>query len=293
MRVLVTGATGLIGRRLIERLGQSAEVFAVARGEPGPQVEGVQWLHQDLTEALDHSVLPGAVDGVVHLAQSERYRDFPDGAEDIFAVNVHSTFRLLEYARAVGAQHFVLASTGGIYGYRADPIDESTPLAPSSPYFRSKRIAELLLDDYGAFFAGVALRFFFVYGAGPGRGLVSRVAQQLLADEEIVIEGRPGVRLNPIYVDDAAAAIEAGLGLGASTTVNVAGAEVVDLTELVEMLAAELGREARIRHDEGGEPAGDMVSATTRMRDELGVLPATALKDGLRLVADSLVGQPG
>ncbi len=44
------------------------------------------------------------VDAVVHLAQSERYRDFPDGAEDVFAVNVQSTAGAAASTRAVPAR---------------------------------------------------------------------------------------------------------------------------------------------------------------------------------------------
>lgn len=290
MKVLVTGATGLIGRHLLEALAgdHQLQLVALTRGEPPEGSEAVEWVRQDLTEPLDPAVLPESIDMVVHLAQSERYRDFPAGADDLFAVNVHSTNRLLEYARGAGAATFVLASTGGVYGSSPTPVAEDDPLTLTQPYFRSKRIAELLLDNYAEYFAPVALRFFFVYGPGPesNQGLVNRLTERILAGEQIVIDGDPGMRINPLYVSDAAAAIAAACGLDCQATINVAGEEVVSITDLVEGLCEALGREARISHS--GTAPGDLVADLTRMRELLGLEPGVALRPGLQRVAGAM-----
>jgi UDP-glucose 4-epimerase len=289
VRVLVTGATGLIGKRLVERLAPGNEVFALVR-QAGAELEGVEWIQLDLSQPLDPAALPRAVDAVAHLAQSERYRDFPDGAMDLFAVNVQSTAALLEYARRAGAGALVLASTGGSYAPSPDPVAEDAPLTTPGPYFRSKRMAELLVENYAGVLGGAILRFFFAYGPG-GRLLVSRLANRILAGEEIVIEGDPGMAMNPIYVDDAAAAVEAALGLSEQATINVAGDEVLRVRELVERLAEALGRKAQIRP--GSAAPGDLVADTSLMRSLLGVRPEIDLDHGLRAVADSLIAAPG
>jgi UDP-glucose 4-epimerase len=289
MRVLVTGATGLIGSRLIERLAPGNEVFAVTRGR-GPELDGVEWIRQDLSQQLDYAALPTEVDTIAHLAQSDRYRDFPHGAMDLFAVNVQSTASLLEYARSAGARAFVVASTGGSYAPSPAPIGEDGPLSTPEPYLRSKRMAELLVENYAGELGGAILRFFFAYGPG-GKLLVARLAGKILAGEEIVIEGDPGMAMNPIYVEDAAAAVAAALRLSEQATINVAGGEVVRLRELVERLAAALGREARIRP--GGDSAGDLVADTSLMRSLLGIRPEVDLDRGLRAVAESLLARSG
>ena len=136
------------------------------------RLAGVRWIDHDLADDLPDT-LPSAVDAVVHLAQSPAYKHFPEGAPDVFAVNVASTFALLDYARRASARSFVLASTGGIYDYSPAPIDEDAALAPSSHYFRSKYAAEVLMESYADLMATIALRFFFVYGPGQ-RGMLSR-----------------------------------------------------------------------------------------------------------------------
>jgi UDP-glucose 4-epimerase len=105
MRILVTGAAGFIGRRLVQNLTRQHEVFGLSRRPSSP----AQSIQMDLSVGVDTAALPQRIDVVVHLAQSEYFREFPERADHIFAVNVESTFRLLEYARRAGASRFVLA----------------------------------------------------------------------------------------------------------------------------------------------------------------------------------------
>jgi UDP-glucose 4-epimerase len=288
MRVLVTGASGLVGRHLLGRILPEHEVIALTRRSDPAAIEGVEWVRQDLTEPLDEQRLPANLDAIIHLAQSERYRDFPDGAEDLFEVNIGSTSRLLRFARRVGVHRFVLASTGGVYGHSPEPITETAPLAPSGPYIRSKRISELLLEDYAELLIPITLRFFFVYGPGKGRTLVPRLASRIAQGEALTVEGKPGMRMNPLYAGDAAAAIAAALELGEQAVMNVAGREVVTVTELIERLARALGRDVRVRHS--GDSEGDLIADTSRMATLLGVVPSTGLDEGLATVARSLLG---
>src|SRR5437870_2140671 len=105
-RILITGATGFIGRHLVERLRAQHELYCIARAIPPAVSDRVFWVKDDLAVGLNEGQLPSRLDAVVHLAQSSRYRDFPEGARDVFAINVRSTFDLLEYARRSGARSF-------------------------------------------------------------------------------------------------------------------------------------------------------------------------------------------
>src|SRR5262249_54225224 len=98
MRILLTGATGFIGRRLTSLLIERGhELFCFLR--PGnPCVAGATPLPSDLARHTANETFP-PVDTVIHLAQSQQYRNFPDAADDIFAVNTLATARLLDRAR--------------------------------------------------------------------------------------------------------------------------------------------------------------------------------------------------
>jgi UDP-glucose 4-epimerase len=278
MRVLVTGANGFVGRRLLETNAGGHELVALARGR-GPALRDVEWVEHDLTEPLAAARLPVRIDAVFHLAQSRRYREFPEGARDVFEVNTRSTFELLEYAWRAGARRFVFASTGGVYAPRREPLVETDPVEPSSFYFGSKYAGELLVGSYGEFFSTVILRPFAVYGPGQERMLVPTLIERMTSGETVTVQGDPGLRINPIYVDDAVRAFEAALGFSGSRVFNVAGDEAVTVTELVDLIGDAAGVQPVVEHTDA-EP-GNLVADNTRMREELGVVPQVSLREGL------------
>jgi UDP-glucose 4-epimerase len=280
VRILLTGGTGFIGRRLVPVLAERHEVVAVARTPPDDD-GGATWVRQDLADGLDEATLPAQIDAVVHLAQSRHYKEFPERAEDIFAVNVQGTFRLLEYARRAGASRFLYTSTGGVYGHGREHMEESDPVSPIDFYLRSKYAGELLVANYEGLLTTVVFRLFFVYGPGQDRMLVPTLRQRVLDGDEVRIQGDPGVRINPIHVDDAVRVFEPALALERGGTFNVAGDEAVTLTELVELLGETTGREPRIVHDLDRAPAGDLLGDNARMREQLGVVPRMPLREGL------------
>src|SRR5579883_612232 len=147
MRILLTGATGFIGRHLLSFWKGRHELFALVRGpQPGPADDGVHYLHADLTQPLDGARLPAGVEAIVHLAQANV--SFPQGAGELFAVNTGAVQQLLEYGRRVGARRFLLASTGDVYGRRLGPCRESDPVNPTSFYGATKAAAEMLAASY-------------------------------------------------------------------------------------------------------------------------------------------------
>ena len=280
MRILVTGGTGFIGGYLLETLGDAHELFVVARTPVPARDSGVEWIEHDLSTPLEPAKLPERVDAIVHLAQSARYRDFPGGAEDVFAVNVHSTFALLEYARAARAERFVLASTGGLYEHSYERLVESDPIEPLNFYLTSKHVAELLLGNYKHLFRTVVFRFFFVYGPGQGPMLVPTLLGRLRRGETVEIEGKPGLRINPIHVRDAVRVFEPAFALEGSDVFNVAGDEVVSMTELVQLLAQVNSLQPSVAYRESIH-SGDLIGDNARMKAVLGVRPEIRLAEGL------------
>lgn len=279
MRILVTGANGFVGRRLLETHAGEHELFALARTR-GPELPDVEWIEHDLVEPLANARLPERIDAVIHLAQSRRYREFPEGARDVFEVNTRSTFELLEYARDAGARSFVFTSSGGIYPPSPEPLAETDPVEPSTFYFSSKYASELLIANYATFFATVVLRPFFVYGPGQERMLVPSLIERVLSGDVVTVEGDPGLRINPIYVDDAVRVFEPALRWAGAGIFNVAGDEALTMTELVELIGEVVGRQPAIEHTPGAS-AGDLVADNTRMRETLGVRPRVSLREGL------------
>lgn len=288
MKILLAGASGFIGRHLTPHLAKHHEVIALVR-ERGSNIQGAAAeVVQDLARPLETNALPADIDAVIHLAQSEHYRDFPERAEQIFAVNVHGTLSLLEYARIAGAETFIFTSTGGVYGTSYERFAETDPVDPLNFYLSSKYSAELLLANYGRFFRTVVLRPFFVYGPGQSeRMLVPRLVQRVRDGEPIQLSGPDGLRLNPIYVGDAIGVFEPALQLPTSDLFNVAGTEVVTLRDLLHTIGEIVGREPVVTQAEG-DIGGDLIGDIQKMSTSLGIVPRIDLAEGLRLTAAAL-----
>jgi nucleoside-diphosphate-sugar epimerase len=280
-KLLVTGATGFIGCRLVRLLQKRHDIFSLVKGIPSKDdFPGVQWIVQDLTLPLEYSRLPQHVDAIFHVAQSRLYKQFPEGAKDIFDINVNSTFELLEYARKTGVECFVFASSGGMYGYSYEKFVETDPVNPLNFYLSSKHTAELLIANYRQFFKTVIFRFFFVYGPGQKGMLIPTLISKVKKGETIIIEGIPGVKINPIYVEDAIRVFEPALCLPTSDIFNVAGDENVTITDLVNLIEKVSGKKAIVKHTDS-DPQGDLIGDNTRMKKVLGVYPRTSLLEGL------------
>lgn len=270
MKILITGASGFIGSHLVETLQSEHEVFAVTRRYPSDgTTDRAHWIEQDFTRSLDYSRLPKAVDIIIHLAQSSFYKDFPDQANDIFRVNVESTFELLEYARKAEAKRFIFASTGGIYGYSKRPFVETDPVQLLGFYFSSKYIAELMIQDYRQFFDTIIVRPFFVYGAGQKANMfIPRLVRNILLGEPITLSGAEGVHLNPIYVDDAVEALMAAQVTKGHHLINIGGARVLSLREIAVTIGKHLNQKPLFKHVDSGED--HIVADISRMKEFLG-----------------------
>jgi UDP-glucose 4-epimerase len=293
MRILVTGGAGFVGGALVRRLMPEHELFCLVRKDGAlPDHPHVHSILQDLAAPLVADRLPATVDAVVHLAQSRQFRKFPEQAQDIFKVNVDSTAQLLDYARRARARAFVLASSGGVCGYQPKPIVETDFPEPNNFYLASKYASECLVNAYSDHFAAVVLRYFFVYGEGQRGMFMPGMVERVLKGEPVLLSGKTGITMNPIYVSDAVEATVRALDLTRQETVNVAGAEITTILDLAELIGTITGRKPVYRHEPEKGPM-KMVAGIEKMKLKLGVAPTVPLKDGLARLVNDLTGAGG
>lgn len=289
MRVLLTGANGFLGTTLI-RAGLGLDLVVLGRSRPAG-FEG-EWIKGDLADTLPVARLPNQVDAVIHLAQSNQYRSFPAGAADMFAVNVASTARLLDWAVKARARSFIFASTGNVYGARAGLSAETdAPVVQGQFYGASKLAAEALVAGYGGLMATCSLRLFCLYGPHqPSDKLVGNLIQRVMSGQPITVQGQgEGNITQPTYAADVAAVIRRALAEGWSGTVNVAGAESASIQRLGELIGKALGRSPIFQRVDG-EPPPPLLPNLDRLR-QIGALPFTSLAEGIaRTVAAVDVG---
>jgi UDP-glucose 4-epimerase len=247
MRILVTGGTGFLGGKLLPMLA-AHEVFALTRRSRAASGEHVSWIEADLGRELDTAKLPEKMDAVIHLAQSEAYKSFPEGAADMFSVNVAAPSRLLQWACGAGVSRVVLASTGSVYEPYASRMDEEAPLRPAGYYPASKIAMEMLSSAYASRFAVSNLRVFFLYGPGESPMMIARMIDSVQTGSEITLPADgEGLVFNPTYVDDCAGVFARACEEGWHGVWNVACPQAVSLGALVRAIGKRVGREPNIR----------------------------------------------
>ncbi len=191
MAVLVTGGAGYIGSHMVlELLDAGEEVVVIDNFSTGfrdaiPQ--GVILVEGDFgDEALVAGLIrQHGIDAIAHFAAKIVV---PDSVADPLGYYLNNTAKarsLIAVAVAGGVKQFIFSSTAAVYGNVGnDAVAEDTPLAPVSPYGRSKLMVEWMLADTAAAhdLRYVVLRYFNVAGADPkGRaGQSTRNATHLI-----------------------------------------------------------------------------------------------------------------
>ncbi len=179
MRLLITGASGFIGRHLCqsarergyEVVGTYLHEDELATRLPSPA--GVEWRPMNIQNVAEVSRIVGEVraDGVVHLAAQAYAQKAWADPEDTFRTNVLGTIYLYEALRQHPPKNGVLlASSGASYGIpKSLPISEDVPLNPTNPYGVSKACQDMLSYQYASNFGIRILRARLFGTTGPGK----------------------------------------------------------------------------------------------------------------------------
>jgi len=276
-RVLVTGATGFLGRPAVHALRDRGLVVEEAGSRRA------DLLAPGAPAALIRETRPTHL---LHLAWYARPGLFWDAAEN--AAWVHATLALVEAFAAAGGRRAVLAGTCAEYAWGAEgALREDGPTSEPGSFYgvckdATRRVAEGLCLRRGVSFAWG--RVFFLYGPRehPDR-LIASVVRKLLRGERIATTDGTQVR-DFLHVGDVGDAFAALLASDVEGAVNVASGCGVRVRDVLCEVGAATGRADLI--DIGGLPQrpGDppvIVADAARLREEVGWLPRFDLSAGI------------
>lgn len=252
MKVLVTGATSLIGRHVVQRLIKRGDSLTVIqRGECG--ISGVQELRCDLSGSADLTLLQQAMqsqEAVVHLAAKVSIAGRWDEFE---ALNVHGVKSMIETARASGVKRFVHVSSPSVAHAGRSLIGEAAGAAAPEHvrghYARSKAMGELIaLAANNEQMNVVSLRPHLVWGPGDQQ-LVQRIIDRANSGRLLLV-GSGQALIDTTYVDNAADAIVAGIdniGLAAGRALVVSNAQPRTVCEILQRIVACAGLSTNLK----------------------------------------------
>jgi nucleoside-diphosphate-sugar epimerase len=297
-RVLLTGATGFVGRETLAALARDGhEVHTAARHRPDEASAGVHWHEADLLAdrgSAARIMAASRPEVLLHLAWYAEHGRFWTAPENLDWVE--ASLRLLrEFARTEAARRVVMAGTCAEYEWTRSVYVEQDPCVPRTLYGAAKHglrvVAESFAAEHGLSFAWG--RLFFVYGPGevPGR-FVPAIVRKLLAGEPAPMTAGAQIR-DFLHVADAGAAFAALATGGVQGPVNVASGVGVSLRDVAALIAGQTGRAELLRAGAIPTPTDEppsLVANVRRLRDEVGWRPRIALDEGLAATVDSWRG---
>lgn len=304
-RVLVTGALGFLGSRLVDALvADGASVVGLDRARAS-DMSGRTGLARSLAsmelveDGLDdlgrliHLLSDWQIDAVFHLAAQAIVQEAVVSPLPTYETNVRGTWLLLEACRISGEQKsIVVASSDKAYGTHADlPYRSDSPLLPEFPYDVSKACADLIARSYAVTYEMPVATVRASNTYGPGDYNMSRIIPDTvtasIGDAPVVIRGDGKSVREYTYVDDVADAyIRIAHALWDDRCIgmafNVGSGDVISTLELVRMIMRQAGRtdEPHILGEVQSEILTQYVDSGV-IRSVLEWIPRVSLKSGI------------
>jgi dTDP-glucose 4,6-dehydratase len=313
--VLVTGAAGFIGSHLVERLvrdGHAVRAFvhynstshwANLEKLPSDVLSEVEVVAGDLGDsfAVDHAVRGCGL--VFHLGALIGIPYSYLAPDAYVTTNISGTVNVLQACRRHGVRRLMHTSTSEVYGTaQYVPIDEQHPLVGQSPYSATKIAADKLVESFWRSFEtpAVIVRPFNTYGPRQSaRAVIPTIISQALAGPDVALGSTDTVR-DLTYVEDTASGFVAASTAASveGEVVNLGTGEAVSVADLVDRVAAILGKPLRLVQDPArvrpaASEVGRLVSDNRKAVRLLGWTPQVSLDEGLVRTVEAVQAMRG
>lgn len=297
MKFLVTGAAGFLGAALANRLAREGHEVRglddLSAGDPARLSADVHFTRGDVADRPKLWTLLQDIDCVYHLAARVSVPESILYPREYNVVNVGGTVSVMEAMRDVGVKRVVQISSGAVYGDQAaQPLLETTPPDPRSPYAVSKLAAEYYVRTIGALWRieTVVLRVFNAYG--PGQPLpaahppvVPHFLRLAARGGTMVIHGKGEQTRDFVYIDDVVEAMVAAATAPSidRLMINVGSGVETSIRDLAQQVIEAIGSSVAWIYREGEDPGPSRMRADVGLAQaKLGHQPRMTLEEGLQ-----------
>jgi dTDP-glucose 4,6-dehydratase len=254
--------------------------------------ERLSFVQGDIRDAALVREVVANVDVIVNAAaESHVEKSIRDGGSQFVRTNVEGTQILLDAIRETPVERFILISSSEVYGTAvSDPMDESHPLNPRSPYAGTKAGADRLAYSYFVTYELpiVIVRPFNNYGPRQHpEKVIPRFITQALQDEPLTVHGDGHATRDWLYVDDDAeaieAVIEAPLDSIAGEVINLATGVDISIEEIADLVLDALGKPSSLKEHVPERPGqvDRHIGSTEKARALTGWHARTPFDEGL------------
>lgn len=253
MKVLVTGATGFVGRHLVAALlARGCDVRAVARNAETaaglPWINDVEFIATDIHAAdVDLPALTEGVDALAHLAWSglPNYQ-----ALFHFEHNLMADYRFIKGVVEAGVSQVLVTGTCFEYGMQSGPLTEQTAPQPSNPYGLAKNTLRLFLENLQRVqpFTLQWARLFYLHGEGQNPNSLLAALDRAIEAGDDTFNMSAGEQLRDYLAIDVAAGYLATIlqQRGFNGLVNCSSGQPISVRALVEQRLHERGASIRL-----------------------------------------------
>jgi UDP-glucose 4-epimerase len=302
VKVLVTGAAGFVGTKLLRALRKAGEeVVGLDKKTISPESAANcgSAIVCDIRDDARMAELPEelfGIDACVHLAAIAAPRQAEADPQLAWETNVRGTHNVLALCRKVGVKKIVFASSAHVYGISPKymPTDENHPLALLDTYTTTKIIGEQLCDlfhrNYGISYT--ACRLFNAYGPGQSMDyfIGAKIRQAATGSGPVTIMNG-AVTKDWVSVFDVARALVAAVRSPYVGPLNIGTGVETSLLEIAKAIASAFGKEVVPDGAQDGGPTR-MCANWARANAVLGWSPETTFIEGIAEVIKATQEQP-
>jgi len=287
MKILVTGASGFIGKNLtpyLERKGHTVIKVDLRSGDLTGDIAD----HDFVLEILAKQDF----DSIIHLAAIADVKACINDPHMCYRVNSFGTLNMLELAARKRVSRFIYSSSSNVYGVPVElPVKETTPLTPRTPYDYSKVISENLIESYrklkGLPFA--ALRSWKLFGEHDvTTTAVSRSINACLKGEQIQLYNSGRDTTDPYHIENYCYAVELCLEReeAVGEVFNIGAGNELSIRQLAVLIKRLTNSDSELidlppRTVEEAQPMRSYPSID-KIQNRVGYRPIVPLEEGLR-----------